>query len=67
MIMQSEDWRTPLEELLDEGFPAGPDGRGPMTAPMTRELLVTKAGKGSQSVGTTPLEIKEAKPPPASD
>ena len=31
------------------------------------EVLVTKAGKGSLSVGTTPLEIKEAKPLPASD
>ncbi|MCF6390533.1 hypothetical protein L2K20_26495 [Mycobacterium sp. MBM] len=31
------------------------------------EVLVTKAGKGTLSVGTTPLEIKEAKPLPASD
>jgi hypothetical protein len=31
------------------------------------EVLVTKAGKGSLSVGATPLEIKEAKPLPASD
>ena len=31
------------------------------------EVLVTKAGKGSLSVGTTPLTIKEAKPLPASD
>ncbi|WP_319447794.1 MULTISPECIES: hypothetical protein [unclassified Mycobacterium] len=31
------------------------------------EVLVTKAGKGSLSVGSTPLEIKEAKPLPASD
>lgn len=31
------------------------------------EVLVTKAGAGSLSVGTTPLEIKEAKPLPASD
>jgi hypothetical protein len=31
------------------------------------EVLVTKAGKGSLSVGSTPLEIKDAKPLPASD
>jgi hypothetical protein len=31
------------------------------------EVLVTKAGAGSLSIGTTPLEIKEAKPLPASD
>ncbi|BBY52273.1 hypothetical protein MARA_57410 [Mycolicibacterium arabiense] len=31
------------------------------------EVLVTKAGKGTLSVGTTPLAIKEAKPLPASD
>ncbi|CAN5419697.1 hypothetical protein BH11ACT6_BH11ACT6_42760 [soil metagenome] len=31
------------------------------------EVLVTKAGKGSLSVGSTPLTLKEAKPLPASD
>ena len=31
------------------------------------EVLVTKAGKGTLSVGSTPLTIKEAKPLPASD
>jgi hypothetical protein len=31
------------------------------------EVLVTKAGKGTLAVGTTPLTIKEAKPLPASD
>jgi hypothetical protein len=31
------------------------------------EVLVTKAGKGSLSVGETPLVLKEAKPLPASD
>lgn len=31
------------------------------------EVLVTKAGKGTLSVGTTPLSLKEAKPLPASD
>ncbi|MFF7944665.1 hypothetical protein ACFZC5_33590 [Nocardia gamkensis] len=31
------------------------------------EVLVTKAGEGTLSVGTTPLALKEAKPLPASD
>lgn len=31
------------------------------------EVLVTKAGAGTLSVGTTPLEQKTAKPLPASD
>jgi hypothetical protein len=31
------------------------------------EVLVTKAGAGSLSVGTTALTLKEAKPLPASD
>ncbi len=31
------------------------------------EVLVTKAGAGSLSIGSTPLTIKEAKPLPASD
>jgi hypothetical protein len=31
------------------------------------EVLVTKAGAGTLSVGTTPLALKEAKPLPASD
>ena len=31
------------------------------------EVLVTKAGRGTLSIGDTPLQIKEAKPLPASD
>ena len=31
------------------------------------EVLVTRAGKGTLSIGTTALTIKEAKPLPASD
>ncbi|WP_029114780.1 hypothetical protein [Mycobacterium sp. URHB0044] len=31
------------------------------------EVLVTKAGKGTLSIGSTPLTTKEAKPLPASD
>src|ERR1700754_2023007 len=31
------------------------------------EVLVTKAGRGTLSIGRTPLTVKEAKPLPASD
>jgi hypothetical protein len=31
------------------------------------EVLVTKAGTGTLTIGATPLELKEAKPLPASD
>lgn len=31
------------------------------------EVLVTKAGQGTLSIGETPLSLKEAKPLPASD
>lgn len=31
------------------------------------EVLVTKAGVGTLTIGTTPLHLKEAKPLPASD
>jgi hypothetical protein len=31
------------------------------------EVLVTKAGSGTLSIGATPLTLKEAKPLPASD
>jgi len=31
------------------------------------EVLVTKAGVGTLSIGGTPLSLKEAKPLPASD
>jgi hypothetical protein len=31
------------------------------------EVLATKAGAGSLSIGSTPLAIKESKPLPASD
>ncbi|MCU1392622.1 MAG: hypothetical protein JWM34_1050 [Ilumatobacteraceae bacterium] len=31
------------------------------------EILVTKAGAGTISIGRTPMELKEAKPLPSSD
>jgi hypothetical protein len=31
------------------------------------EVLVTRTGKGTLSIGSTPMELKEARPLPASD
>ena len=52
-----------LDPALSEGNLMGKryvDGTG-------AEVLVTKAGTGTLSVGSIPLAIKEAKPLPASD
>jgi hypothetical protein len=52
---------------LDEAFADGAQMGKRYVDDSGAELLVTKAGKGSLSVGPTPLQIKEAKPLPASD
>jgi hypothetical protein len=52
---------------LDDAFAAGTLMGKRYVDDGGAEVLVTKAGKGSLSVGATPLEIKEAKPLPASD
>ena len=52
---------------LDEAFAAGTLMGKRYVDDTGAEVLVTKAGKGSLSVGSTPLQIKEAKPLPASD
>ena len=52
---------------LDDAFAAGTLMGKRYVHTDGAELLVTKAGKGSLSVGSTPLELKEAKPLPASD
>ena len=58
---------------VDKGSPsAGFDegtqmGKRYVDADDTLELLCTKPGAGSLSIGDTPLELKEAKPLPASD
>ncbi|MCP9273195.1 hypothetical protein [Mycolicibacterium arenosum] len=59
----------PVDESLslDDAFAAGTLMGKRYVDDAGAEVLVTKAGKGSLSVGTTPLEIKEAKPLPASD
>lgn len=59
---------TPDASLaLDDAFAAGTLMGKRYVDEAGAEVLVTKAGKGSLSVGTTPLAIKEAKPLPASD
>lgn len=65
MIPVGDEIDTSL--ALDDGLAGGTqmgkryvDGAG-------AEVLVTKAGAGSLTIGSTPLAIKEAKPLPASD
>ena len=65
--LDSKDAEKAADLTLDPAFSEGNamgkryvDGNG-------AEVLVTKAGAGTLSVGTTPLSLKEAKPLPASD
>ncbi|MDT5078403.1 MAG: hypothetical protein QOJ80_3040 [Mycobacterium sp.] len=55
------------EYTLDDAFSGGTLMGKRYVDDAGAEVLVTKAGKGSLSIGSTPLEIKEAKPLPASD
>lgn len=51
-----------------DGFDGGTQmGKRYVDADDTLELLCTKPGAGSLSIGDSPLELKEAKPLPASD
>lgn len=52
---------------LDDTFAGGTLMGKRYVDPGGAEVLVTKAGRGSLTIGTTPLELKEAKPLPASD
>jgi hypothetical protein len=52
---------------IDSGFSSGTLMGKRYVDEAGAEVLVTKAGAGSLSIGTTPLVIKEAKPLPASD
>ena len=55
------------DAVLDPKFAAGNGmGKGYVDS-AGAEVLVTKAGSGTLSVGDVPLSIKEAKPLPASD
>ena len=58
---------TPSDSGPQEGFAAGNLIGKRYVDDQGAEVLVTKAGAGTLSVGTTPLTIKEAKPLPASD
>jgi len=52
---------------LDDGFAGGTQMGKRYVDDAGAEVLVTKSGAGSLSVGSAPLAIKEAKPLPASD
>ena len=52
---------------LDPAFSAGTVMGKRYVDEAGAEVLVTKAGAGTLSIGETPLSIKEAKPLPASD
>ncbi|HEX4940506.1 MAG TPA: hypothetical protein VFX11_17675 [Candidatus Kapabacteria bacterium] len=53
---------------LDAAFAEGTKmGKRYVNVDNTVELLCVKAGKGSLSIGGTPLQIKDSKPLPSSD
>ncbi|MGV0793509.1 hypothetical protein [Mycolicibacterium sp. XJ1819] len=52
---------------LDPGFSEGNAMGKRYVDEAGAEVLVTKAGAGTLSIGATPLALKEAKPLPASD
>ena len=53
---------------LDAAFAEGTKmGKRYVNADGTVELLCVKSGKGSLSIGGTPLQIKDSKPLPSSD
>jgi hypothetical protein len=53
---------------LKDGFAQGTQiGKRYVDAAGTLELLCVKHGKGSLSIGGVPLQLKDAKPLPASD
>jgi hypothetical protein len=65
---------VPLESDPSAGATQSPDhaggtllGKRYVDGEQTFEVLCTKPGDGSLSVGDEPLQIKEAKPLPASD
>ena len=55
------------EYTLDDGLADGNSMGKRYVDDGGAEVLVTKAGKGTLSIGSTPLTLKEAKPLPASD
>ncbi len=61
------DAKTSSEATLDAAFSDGAVMGKRYVDETGAEVLVTKAGAGTLSVGTTALTLKEAKPLPASD
>ena len=59
---------APAGAALDPGFAAGSlIGKRYIDAADKIELLCTKGGKGSLSLGTEPFDVKQAKALPSSD
>ena len=58
---------APREGELDPAFAGGSVMGKRYVDDAGAEVLVTKPGAGSLSVGATPLQLKEVKPLPASD
>ena len=69
--MATPSWRptpSPTCESVEAGFDGGTQlGKRYSDDELGLELLCTKAGEGSISVGETILAVKGAKPLPASD
>ncbi|WP_024441055.1 MULTISPECIES: hypothetical protein [unclassified Mycobacterium] len=61
------DDTTSSDAALDPDFSGGAVMGKRYVDEAGAEVLVTKAGAGTLSIGTVPLSIKEAKPLPASD
>lgn len=61
---QSPETQTPPAPEANSGTQLG---KRYVNADATLEVLCTKSGDGSLSVGDTPMPVKEAKPLPASD
>jgi hypothetical protein len=67
LTMLPMDAERPLDAAPDPAFADGAVMGKRYVDEDGAEVLVTKAGAGSLSVGTTALALKEAKPLPASD
>ena len=65
---RSRRWATPPSATLDPDFSGGTQiGKRYADEESGLEVLVTKAGPGSLSIGTDALAEKGAKPLPSSD
>ena len=65
--LDSKDDAKSADATLDPAFSDGNAMGKRYVDESGAEVLVTKAGAGTLSIGTTPLSLKEAKPLPASD